>query len=119
MINAAMLMNRSTKKTVRKLKDDYGQYLWQPSYQMGDPPMLAGVRVLEMPDMPDIAENAYPIAVGDFKRGYIIVDRQQVSLKRLEEKYWVEGVVGFGMTKRVDGQVVLPEAIKVLKMAAS
>jgi HK97 family phage major capsid protein len=116
MRNARMLMNRSTIKTVRKLKDNYDQYLWQPSYQMGDPAQLAGVPVLEDPDMPDIESAAYPIAVGDFRQGYWIIDRKQITVQRLVEKYVEEGAIGFNMVKRVDGQVVLPEAIKVLKM---
>jgi len=117
--NSRWYLNRSTQKTVRKLKDDYGQYLWQPSYQLGDPPLLDGRPVTECTDMPDIASGAYPIAFGDLRQAYTIVDRLPMTVKRIEELYIEEGCIGFLVVTRMDAQVILPEAIKVLKMATS
>lgn len=115
--NAGWVMNRSVQGEVRKLKDGQGNYLWQPSYQAGQPAMVAGYPVTEMPGMPDIALNAMPIAFGDFRRGYLIVDRTGVRV--LRDPYTNKPYVHFYVTKRVGGGVQNPETIKLLKMAAA
>jgi len=117
--NAVWLMNSLTEAAVRKLKDDYGQYLWQPPVQAGMPATLLGRPVAIPEGMPDIAANAYPIAFGDLRNGYDIRDRAGLSVQRLVEKYAEYDQTGFLVKRRVGGQVVLPEAFGVLKVAAS
>jgi len=82
-----------------------------PNNILGQPYVLAA-------DMPDIAANAFPVLFGDFRRAYIIVDRVQIEVQRLTEKYAEQGVIGFLARKRVGGQVVLAEAVRKLKVAA-
>lgn len=115
--NARFTMNRSTQGTIRKLKDGQGNYLWQPSFQAGQPAMVAGFPVTEMAAMPNIAAGAVPIAFGDFRRGYLIVDRMGVRV--LRDPYSNKPYVHFYTTKRVGGGVQDPTVIKALKMAAS
>ncbi|WP_198174120.1 phage major capsid protein [Mesorhizobium xinjiangense] len=115
--NARWVMNRSVQGEVRKLKDGDGNYLWQPSYQAGQPAMVAGYPVTEMPGMPDIALSSMPIAFGDFRRGYLIVDRTGVRV--LRDPYTNKPYVHFYVTKRVGGGVQNPETIKILQMAAA
>ncbi|QPC43495.1 phage major capsid protein [Kaustia mangrovi] len=115
--SARWLMNRTTQGKVRKLKDGDGNYLWQPSYQAGQPAQLASYPVTEMPGMPDVAADALPIAFGDFRRGYLIVDRTGVRV--LRDPYTNKPYVNFYTTKRVGGGVQNPETIKVLKMGAA
>ncbi|RWM02107.1 MAG: phage major capsid protein [Mesorhizobium sp.] len=114
--NARWVMNRTTQGVVRKLKDGDGNYLWQPSYVAGQPATIAGYPVTEMPGMPDIAASALPIAFGDFRRGYLIVDRTGVRV--LRDPFTNKPYVMFYTTKRVGGGVQNPETIKVLKMSA-
>jgi HK97 family phage major capsid protein len=115
--NARWVMNRSVQAQIRKLKDGQGNYIWQPSLQQGQPAMLAGFPLTEMAAMPNIAANAYPIAFGDFRRGYQIVDRRGVSV--LRDPYSNKPYIMFYMTKRVGGAVVDPDVLRVLKMAAA
>ncbi|MDX0251156.1 phage major capsid protein [Sinorhizobium meliloti] len=115
--NARWVMNRTVQGEVRKLKDGDGTYLWQPSYVAGQPAMIAGYPVTEMPGMPDLAVNALPVAFGDFRRGYLIVDRTGVRV--LRDPFTNKPYVHFYTTKRVGGGVQNPETIKVLKMAAA
>jgi HK97 family phage major capsid protein len=115
--NARWVMNRSTQARIRKLKDGQNNYIWQPSFQAGQPAMLAGFPVTEMAAMPNVAANAYPIAFGDFRRGYQIVDRRGVSV--LRDPYSNKPYVMFYMTKRVGGAVVDPDVLRVLKMAGA
>ena len=112
--NAVWLLNDSTVKAVRKLKDGQGQYLWQPSLTAGAPDMILGRPVQTSAFMPKIAASAKTIAFGDLSY-YWIADRQGRSFKRLGELYAATGQVGFLATQRVDGRLVLPEAIKVLQ----
>lgn len=113
---ARFVMNRTTLGKVRKLRDADGRKLWEPSSIAGQPSMLLGYPVTEMPDMPDVAAEATPIAFGNFHRGYLIVDRTGVRV--LRDPYTAKPKVLFYTTKRVGGAVVDPQAIKVLKMAA-
>ena len=111
-------MNGTTLATVRKLKDGQGNYLWQPSYQAGQPETLLGRPVVEMLDMPDVASGAFPIIYGDFS-GYRIVDR--VALSILVNPYLLatNGMTRIHATRRVGGGVIQPAKFKKLKMATS
>ena len=99
---------------MRKLKDGTGQYLWQPALHEGSFDTLLGKRIFVSPYMPEIASGAKTVAFGDFKF-YWIGDRQGITFRRLNELYAENGQVGFIASKRVDGKLILPEAIKVLK----
>lgn len=114
---ARFLMNRATQGAIRKLKDGQGNYLWQPAYVAGQPATLCGFPITEVPDMPDIADNALAIAFGDFKRGYLIVDR--VGVRVLRDPFTNKPYVNFYTTKRVGGGLLDPEPLKVLKVKAA
>ena len=114
---AVWVMNDATIKAVRKLKDNNGQYLWQNSLTADAPHTLLGRPVYTSAYMPTIAASAKSIAFGDFKY-YWIADRQGRSFKRLNELYAQTGQVGFMGSQRVDGKLILPEAIKVLQQKA-
>lgn len=111
--NAVWVLNDSTIKAIRKLKDNQGQYLWQPSLTAGAPDLLLGKPVRTSAYVPAIAADAKTVAFGDFSY-YWIADRQGRSFKRLNELYAATGQVGFLASQRVDGKLILPEAIKVL-----
>lgn len=113
--NAVFLMNDATVGLIRKLKDGNGAYLWQPSVQAGQPDKILGFDVYTIPFAPAIAGGALPIAFGDFQN-YWIGDRGGKTVQRLNELYATNGQVGYVATERVDGKVILPEAIKLLKM---
>lgn len=115
--NCRFVMNRTSMGKVRKLRDSEGRQLWQPSSQAGQPSQLLSYPVSEMPGMPDMAASALPIAFGDFRRGYLIIDRTGVRV--LRDPFTNKPYVHFYTTKRVGGGVVNPECIKVLGMAAS
>ncbi|MGF9764432.1 phage major capsid protein [Microvirga sp. 0TCS3.31] len=114
--NAAFVMNRKTQSAIRRFKDDNGQYLWAPPASIGQAATLMGFPVVEAEDMPDIALNACAIAFGDFKRGYLIVDR--AGMRVLRDPYSAKPYVLFYTTKRVGGGVQDYAAIKLLKFAA-
>ena len=114
---AVWVLNDSTIKAVRKLKDSTGQYMWQPSLVAGTPDTLLGRPVKTSAYMPVIAAGAKTIAFGDFSY-YWIADRQGRSFKRLNELYAANGQVGFLGSQRVDGKLVLSEAVKVLAQKA-
>jgi len=113
------MMNGATLATVRKLKDGQNNYLWQPSYQAGQPETLLGRPVVEAVDMPDVEADAFPIAFGDFATAYRIYDRVTLSVLRDPYSQATKGLVRFHARRRVGGGVVLAEAIKTLKMAVS
>ena len=113
--NAKFLMNEATVSLIRKLKDGNGNYLWQPSVQAGQPDKILGYDVFTTPFAPTIAGGALAIAFGDFSN-YWIGDRGGRTVQRLNELYATNGQVGYVATERVDGKVILPEAIKLLKM---
>lgn len=115
--NGRFVMSRATEAAVRKLKDADGNYLWQPAASAGAPATLLGFPVSEAEDMPGISANAYAIAFGDFRRGYLIADRAGVRI--LRDPYSAKPYVLFYTTKRVGGGVSNFEAIKLLKFAAS
>ena len=112
--NAVWVLNDATVKQIRKLKDSTGQYLWQPALVAGTPDTILGRPVKTSAFMPVAAAGAKTIAFGDFKY-YWIADRQGRTFKKLSELYAANGQVGFMGTQRVDGKLILPEAIKVLQ----
>ncbi|MFQ5954714.1 MAG: phage major capsid protein [Kiloniellales bacterium] len=113
--NGTWLLSRKTLGAVRKLKDANNNYVWQPGLAMGMPATILGAPYVEAPDMPDEAANAFPIAFGDFRRAYLIVDRIQMSVLRDPFTQATSGSVRFIARRRVGGQVVLAEAIRKLK----
>ncbi len=115
--NGRFVMNKSTVATVRKFKDADGNYIWQPSVEAGGPSTLLGYPVTEIEDMASIGADAYPIAFGDFRRGYLIVDRQ--GLQILRDPYTAKPYVLFYTTKRVGGGVQDFDAIKLLKFSVT
>lgn len=115
--NGTFLMKRSTVKDFRLLKESTtNAFIWQPGLILGQPQTLGGYPVEEAVDMPTVADGVYAVAFGDFKKGYTIVDRIQIEIQRLVEKYAEYGEIGFLGRKRVDGQVVNTEAIVLLKI---
>ena len=115
--NAVFLTNDATVKVIRKLKDGNGQYLWQPSVTAGQPDTLLSRPLKTSAYVPSIAAAAKVMAFGDFGY-YWVADRQGRSFQRLGELYAATGQVGFKATQRVDGKLILAEAIKVLQMKA-
>jgi HK97 family phage major capsid protein len=109
-------MNRKTLAAVRKIKDGDDNYLFSPG-SAADGATILGYPVTEMEDMPDISTGAFAMAVGDFKRGYLSVDRQGARV--LRDPYSVKPYVLFYPTKRVGGGVQHYDAIKLLKFSAS
>ena len=114
---AIFVMNDATIKLIRKLKDGNGQYLWQPSIQAGQPDTILNRPVKTSAYVPTVAAGAKTIAFGDFGY-YWVADRQGRSFQRLNELYAATGQVGFKASQRVDGKLILPEAIKVLQQKA-
>lgn len=110
--STAYIMTRGTVNTIRLFKDSMNRPLWIP-FGSGIPATINNRRYLEMPDMPEIASGAYPIAVGDFSN-YMIVDRIQLAIRELDELFAVSGLIGFIARMRVGGDVLLPEAFRVL-----
>lgn len=115
--NSVFLMNDSTVKAVRKLKDQNGQYIWQPSVQLGTPDMILNRPVYTSQYMPALSAGNKVALFGDFSY-YWIADRQGRTFKRLNELYAVNGQVGFLGSQRVDAKTILPEALTTLKMGA-
>jgi len=115
--NASWVMNRKTQGALRKLKDADGNYLWQPAAAADGRASFMGFPLVEAEDMPNIAANSFSIAFGDFKRGYLIVDRQGVSV--LRDPFSAKPYVLFYTTKRVGGGIADYDAIKLLKFGAS
>ncbi|MCC6940636.1 MAG: phage major capsid protein [Novosphingobium sp.] len=113
---AVWVMNSSTLAAVRKLKTADGAFLWQPGLVDGQPDRLLGYAVIEAEDMPDVGANQYPIAFGNFKAGYLITERRQTTI--LRDPYTNKPYVQFYATRRVGGQVMDSDAIKLLRIAA-
>ena len=115
--NAVFVMNDASVKALRKLKDSNGQYLWQPSLTAATPDTLMGRPVYTSAFMPALAAGAKAVLFGDLSY-YWVADRQGRSFRRLGELFAPTGQVGFLATQRVDGKLILPEAVKVLQMKA-
>jgi len=113
---AVWLMNDSTAKLIRKLKDGDSQYLWQPGLQAGQPDTLLGRRVIVSTAMPTPATGVKSVVFGDMS-GYYVADRQGMSMQRLNELYAANGQVGFRAWKRMDGKMVDATGIKHLIQA--
>ncbi len=112
--NANWVMNDATLGTIRKFKDGQGLYLWAPSNLMGGiVGQLLGHGVVTDDYMPDLGANAFPVAFGDFQRGYLIVDRRGTTI--LRDPYTAKPYVKFFATRRVGGGITNFEAIKLLK----
>lgn len=114
---AVWLLNDSTVKAIRKLKNSNGDYLWQPSLTAGTPDTILNRPVYTSSCMPVLGADNKAIAFGDMSY-YWIADRQGRSFKRLNELYAANGQVGFMSSERVDGKLVLAEAVKTLKMGS-
>ena len=114
---AVFLLNDSTVKNLRRLKDGNGQYLWQPGLKEGQPDKLLSYRLVTSAYMPEVASGAKPVLFGDFS-SYWIADRQGRSFQRLNELYAATGQIGFRATQRVDGRLVQSEGLKCLAMKA-
>jgi HK97 family phage major capsid protein len=115
--NANFVMNRKAQAAARKLKDGDGNYLWQAPATTDARAMLMGFPVVEAEDMPDIATGSLSIAFGDFRRGYLVVDRTGVNV--LRDPYSNKPYVMFYTTKRVGGGVQDYDAIKLIKFGSS
>lgn len=113
---ASWVMNSATLAEVRKLKTSDGAFLWQPGMVDGQPDRLLGYPVIEAEDMPDIAAGAFPIAFGNFRHGYLIAERSATAI--LRDPFSNKPFVHFYATKRVGGQVLDSEAIKLLRVEA-
>lgn len=113
--DATWILNRVTLGSVRKLKDADKNYVWMPGLAQGIPNTILGAPYVEMPDMPNEGAGAYPIAFGDFRRAYTMVDR--IAMEMLRDPYTQStvGNIRFIFRRRVGGKVVLPEAIRKLK----
>lgn len=114
--NATWFMNRATMTATRKLKDSDGAYLWSPGIAAGQPASLLGYPVASFEDMPDPAANSLSIAVGDMREAYQIVDR--LGIRTLRDPYSAKPYVEFYTTKRVGGDVVNFEALKLVRFGA-
>ena len=114
---AVWIMNDATISAIRKLKDGQGQYIWQPGIKEGAPDMLFNQRVLMSNYMPLIGSGNKVILYGDYSY-YWLAEREGRTLERLNELYAVTDQVGFKMTERLDGRLILPEAVKCLQMKA-
>lgn len=112
--NAIWILNDTTIKLIRKLKDANGQYLWQPAIKEGEVGTILGRPYFTSPYAPSVEAGAKTIIFGDLNY-YWIGDRQGITFKRLNELFAGNGQVGFLASKRLDGKTVLPEAIKVLQ----
>lgn len=114
--NGTFMMNRKVQADIRKFKDADGNYLWRPPASAGQAASLMGFPIAEAEEMPDVAEGSLSIAFGDFRSGYLVVDRAGVRI--LRDPYSAKPYVLFYTTKRVGGGVQNFEAIKLVKFAA-
>lgn len=117
--NANWGLNRVTLSKVRRLRGTDGHYLWQSGLASGIPNTILGAPYVELPDMPDVAAGTFPIVWGDWRRAYTLADR--IAMEMLRDPYTqaTEGNIRFIFRRRVGGQVMLAEAIRKLKIAAS
>jgi HK97 family phage major capsid protein len=112
---AVFVMNSATAAEIRKFKTADGAFMFQPSLAAGQPSTLLGYPLIEAEDMPDVAAGSLSIAFGNFKAGYVIAERNATTI--LRDPYTHKPYVHFYATKRVGGQVVNSESIKLLQFA--
>lgn len=115
--NASFILNDSTLGAIRKLKDGNGAYLWQPSYQGGEPDRICGYIAHTSAFAPELAADKPAIAFGDYKY-YNIGDRGTRSFQELRELFAGNGMIGYVAKERVDGLLLVPEAVQILKAGA-
>jgi HK97 family phage major capsid protein len=115
--NARWVTSKLVLAAMRKYKDTTNQYLWQPSLVLGQPDSFMGYPVTEAEDMPAVAANAFPVAFGDFREGYLIVDR--VGMRITRDEITAPGFVKFHIRKRVGGIIRNSQAIKLLRISAT
>jgi HK97 family phage major capsid protein len=115
--NARWVMNSKTAGVIRQWKDMQGRFIWVDNLIAGQPALLMGYPVVIAEDMPDIAANAFPIAFGDFGRGYLVADR--TGMRIIRDDITRPGFVRYLISKRVGGKILDSNAIKLLKMSAS
>lgn len=115
--NARWVGGKLVFAALRKYKDTANAYLWQPAVTAGQPDMFMGYPVTEAEDMPVVAANAFPLAFGDFREGYLIADR--VGMRITRDEITTPGYVKFYVRKRTGGKLRNTQAIKLLKIAAS
>lgn len=115
--NARWVTSKLVLSALRKYKDTTGQYLWQPAVMAGQPSMFMGYGITEAEDMPVVAANAFPLAFGDFREGYLIADR--VGMRMTRDEITTPGFVKFYVRKRTGGKLRNTQAIKLLKIAAA
>ncbi len=116
--NASFILNDHTLATVRKLKDNNGAYLWQPSYLAGEPDKLLGYSIHTSTYAPALEVGKPAIAFGDFSY-YNIGDRGTRSFQELRELFAGNGMIGYVAKERVDGKLILPEAVQILNVKAA
>ena len=116
--NASFIMNDSTIALLRKLKDGNEAYIWQPSYREGEPDRLCGYAIHTSAYAPEYAAGKPAIAFGDFSY-YNIGDRGTRSFQELRELFAGNGMIGYVAKERVDGKLILPEAVKILEVTKS
>ena len=115
--NASITMNSLTMATLAAVKDTTGQYLLNQAVRAGEPDTIVGKPVLVAEDMPAIAANAFPVAIGDFSKGYVVCDIAGMWLVR--DEVTKPGYIRFPMSRRVGGKLLDSNAIKVMKVAIS
>lgn len=115
--NSVFLLKRSTLRATRILKDGQNQYLWQPGLANGQPSQILERPYRETIDMPAIGAGTYPVALGDWKTAYRVIDRQ--GIRTLRNPYLNPGFIEFYSTMRVGGAVIMAEAMRKMKIAAS
>jgi HK97 family phage major capsid protein len=115
--NARWVTSKLVLAALRKYKDTTNQYLWQPSLSASQPSTFMGYPITEAEDMPSVAANAFPLAFGDFREGYLIADR--VGMRITRDEITTPGFVKFYVRKRTGGKLRNTQAIKLLKVAAS
>ncbi len=116
--NLTFALTRGTLWSIRLFKDSMNRPLWQPFGGENLPGQIYGRPYITMPDIDEIGANKYPIILGDFKY-YMIVDRVSMVMRKLEELYAEQGLVGFISRMRVGGDILMPEAFRLLKCAVS
>lgn len=117
--NGAWMLKRATLGKVRKLKGSDNNYLWMPGLGSALPSTILDRPYVEAVDMPAVAANSFPVLFGDFRRGYVVIDRVQLAVTRDPFTQAASGAIRFHARKRVGGQVVNAEAIRKMKIATS